>query len=588
MSKPTHHLRIGRFFSSSLIVAGLCVPALSFGQDIPANPQTSTRPITQPSIAKVIIEQAVFNASTCEPADLERNISIRQLRLTRFASGGATDRTALSQELQASLTQAGQTLLGLREPSESQNKLSLCQLREVASALTRQYQEQTGQIVSRVIIPAQDITDGALELQLLEGRLESFSVSSSDDSSKNKQARTVEAVEALLGGGLGQPIPADDLERALILAGEMTGQQLGGSLRPGEQVMGTVLEVEAQSLPRLQGGLSLDNYGSAATGKHQVGASVSLGDALVFGDRVSASYFTSQDQSAISSYSLSYDMPVGLSGWRAGWRSTRTQYALPGEFSVTQARGDARSNGPFVSYAVDRTLNSRADLLLGYNVVDLRDSSTIIENQRSAGVLWSELRGVGRDATGLNSWGVGLTLGKLSYESAILKLLDVTGPKREGAYRILSYDFKRQQFLTREFDGVFSLRGQASSKNLDSYHKISLGGVNGVRAFASGEVSGDIGQIVRFELGYSPSWLQGNRFSIFHDRGSVRIDKSPLAVNASSNTVHLAGNGVQWEASFGNGIRLRVFAAKPAGGDRALSSVDNKSTRVGADMSYAF
>ena len=45
---------------------------------------------------------------------------------------------------------------------------------------------------------------------------------------------------------------------------------------------------------------------------------------------------------------------------------------------------------------------------------------------------------------------------------------------------------------------------QLANKNLDSSEKFTLGGIGGVRAYPSGEASGDEGRKISFDLKYKP------------------------------------------------------------------------------------
>jgi hemolysin activation/secretion protein len=581
-----------------IFAAGIAHSLPLHAQEPPASPLAAGRPVQETAIPSLIIEQVGFNDVACERAVRQSRVPVKQLKIERFVVPGAskTD-VALPVDLQEFLVDQGNKFLKRQVSSTDSPAFSLCNLRAMASSLTQLHQQRTGQALSRVLIPAQDITDGVLDLKVLEGRLEAYSVRRAlsnaegqyelvvTDDAQNRE--TVEALKLMLDPYLNKPLLSRDLERAMLLVGEITGQQISGTLGPGQQSMGTVLDLEVRPERSWQASMSVDNYGSPSIGRNQLAGSLGKSGLLRPSDRLSLTYFTSQDHSALHSWGLSYDTPVGMSGWRAGVRSALTQYAIAGELASAQSRGDAGVVSVYASYPVVRALHARTDLNLGYSNVDLKDTTSAGANARQAHVLWGDIRGVSRDSLGSNGWGVGLTAGQLRFDTDQQTSADAAGLRRNGDYLVLNYDYKRQQLLAHGFDAIFSLRGQVASKNLDSYHKLSLGGVNGVRAFVNGEASADRGYISRIELGYSIAQM-GQRISAFYDIADAQINQKPLAASATSNALRLAGSGLQWDAQVTSGVRLRIFYAHIQGGGRSVSAVDGKKSRIGFDLSYTF
>ncbi|KEY57731.1 heme/hemopexin transporter protein HuxB [Serratia sp. DD3] len=85
----------------------------------------------------------------------------------------------------------------------------------------------------------------------------------------------------------------------------------------------------------------------------------------------------------------------------------------------------------------------------------------------------------------------------------------------------------RLQMLSENWSFYSQFSGQLASKNLDSSEQFSLGGVNGVRAYASGEASGDQGWMTNLELRYAitPAW----QLKTFQSRRRVPEDYRAVA-----------------------------------------------------------
>ena len=140
----------------------------------------------------------------------------------------------------------------------------------------------------------------------------------------------------------------------------------------------------------------------------------------------------------------------------------------------------------------------------------------------------------------------------------------------------LSYGFTRlQDVVTGRLLAYLSLRGQAVADNLDTTEQFRLGGADGVRAFPSGEGTGDIGTVASVELRLLPPEAWFGRaaremvFSVFVDGGSVQYRYRPRAGAtpvATSNTATFsgAGLGVTWVRA--GAYALRLGAAKPISG----------------------
>jgi len=132
------------------------------------------------------------------------------------------------------------------------------------------------------------------------------------------------------------------------------------------------------------------------------------------------------------------------------------------------------------------------------------------------------------------------------------------------------------------------MRGQLSQGNLDAFQKMSVGGSNGVRAFAPTESNGDDAQLFRVEVGKSFAFFGADhRLSAFYDRCRVSINHSPVI--GAGNDVSLGGTGLQWQFNTSGGLASRLYYAFPSGdSSRARSYVDGASARMGWELSCTF
>jgi hemolysin activation/secretion protein len=125
------------------------------------------------------------------------------------------------------------------------------------------------------------------------------------------------------------------------------------------------------------------------------------------------------------------------------------------------------------------------------------------------------------------------------------KSSDVTGLQVAGSYQKLEMNGGLSQALSKDgvYTGTVRWRAQAASKNLDTYNRISLGGVNGIRAYTSLDGIGDQGAQMSFDIIHQvvPDVYAG----LFYDIGMVRNNRNPLV--GATDTGYYTLQGVGWQ-----------------------------------------
>lgn len=480
--------------------------------------------------------------------------------------------------------------------------LSFADLQNMTRAMTATYRQQ-GFAVAVVQLLAQEIVDGRIVFSATEGALSKIDTKP-DGLNIHVQERILAVGQVAVPPERHNALRQADVERVVLLSAETTNHQVDGTLLPGETVGTTQLQLDVKPKDKFSGSVQLDNAGSDSTGKQQVSTFVGVRNAAALGDNLTARLMASQDASSLNSYGLAYDLPLDNTGWRAGMQSLRVNYALAGAFSALGYKGKSTQNGVYASYALLRRFESLVDLRLEYskaNLIDSRGGSELNSSSRSAEVITTTLRGSFNDSMltqpAFNQWGADLKMGYLQLGTASQQTSDQANLQTAGYYHVLLLDYLRDQSLASGWSALFNLRGQLANKNLDTFHKFSLGGAEAVRAFPGGEAAGDQGYLMRLELAHTmPFQFNGrpatSRLAAFYDHGSIHTNHTPLTANAASNKTTRAGRGVQWQwsqrvAADTDQINFRIFWAQ-ATGAVARSVVDNKSWLIGAALGYKF
>jgi hemolysin activation/secretion protein len=306
------------------------------------------------------------------------------------------------------------------------------------------------------------------------------------------------------------------------------------------------------------GDIEADNYGNRYTGQYRLIGTLNINSPLRIGDQVTLTALSSGEDLRYGR--LSYQLPIGGDGLRAGAAYFDTSYRLGKDFSVLQAHGTGIGGSAFIVYPFIITQQSNMTGTLSLEERHLTDYADATETVTEKHVYLANLglSGAHRDTwggSGLSSGNLSLALGDLDINSPVARFIDTLTARTGGRYVRLSYGASRLQQVTSSTFMSVALSGQRANKNLDTSEKFSLGGADGVRAYPQGEDIGDEGYMVNLELRQriAPA-LQG---ILFYDAGSVTTNRKPFDPSLPK-TRKLAGAGV------GVDVRLFGFQAKAA------------------------
>lgn len=445
---------------------------------------------------------------------------------------------------------------------------TLTQINAAARRITAYYRNQ-GFAVARAYLPAQDITDGAITIAILEGRISSQRLN-------NTSSLSDERTKAYLAGVKdGDVIKSEQIDRGLLLLQDTPGVASSrATLQPGSSPGTSELLVEVKPADTVSGNVTLDNYGSRYTGEYRVGAALNIANPLKIGDLISLNALTSGE--GLSFARIGYQLPVGSDGLRLGAAYFDVRYKLGREFASLQARGTASSTTVFASYPVIRSRFKNLNSTLSYEdktTTDFVDSTATVTGKKIkitsiglSGNLQDSLLG-----GGFNSFDVALIQGRLGIQSPTALAIDATSAQTNGSYSKLTWGASRLQRITDSTLVSFNINGQQAGKNLDSSEKFSLGGPSSIRAYPSGEGSGDEGYRGTLELRQTlfPNLVKGVQGVLFYDFGSIKSNKTPFGAAASNNKT-LAGAGFGINASI-NKVQLKASVAWRVSPDLPLS-----------------
>ncbi|PKO92018.1 MAG: ShlB/FhaC/HecB family hemolysin secretion/activation protein [Betaproteobacteria bacterium HGW-Betaproteobacteria-10] len=466
------------------------------------------------------------------------------------------------------------------------------ELQEALNAISEAYRKRGW--FARPQLPAQDITEGIISINIIEGKLGAVHI---DDQGKHLRISKDFVGESVTARQRpGDPLNLDDLERSNSLLNDTPGVAVTTVLAPGKEAGESDAIVKVQDKPLITAIVQADNQGARSTGENKLTANGTLDNPFGIGDQIQLNTNASQG----SEYAkLGYSLPVGRDGLRMGVSTSHMQYRLIGDLASLKSKGDAQTYGVNGTYPLLRSGTQNINLAAAYDRKNYYNEANAITTSDKVldvvilGVSGDQLDGFG--AGGMTLWSLNLTGGNVDLSAtATNEKADRIGPQSAGNYHKLSYSLARLQRLTDKATLWLSFNGQAAGKNLDSSEKMSLGGPFGVRAYPVIEGTGDDGWLTTLEARYNI--LPALQVSAFYDQGWVRQSHdanytgSPLV---NTGTLKGAGLAVGWTQA-GNFSLKAVWAhrigdnpfANPLNGKDQDGSLDKNRLWLTAVMFF--
>ena len=164
--------------------------------------------------------------------------------------------------------------------------LTLADLRGMAAKIANHY-HRNGYVVAQAYLPAQDIKDGAVTVNVLEGRYGNITL-------RNQTNLSDSLANGLLAGlNSGDTIAIGPLENRLLLLSDLPGVNVRSTLVPGTAVGTSDLLVDVTPGQRVTGSVEADNGGSRYTGEYRIGGTVNINNPFGLGDQASLRGLTS-------------------------------------------------------------------------------------------------------------------------------------------------------------------------------------------------------------------------------------------------------------------------------------------------------
>ena len=437
------------------------------------------------------------------------------------------------------------------------------QMLEIGMTVEAYYRKNN--YLARAILPPQDLTQGVLLIDVIESVFSKIEIEQELADLPNTQEHVTALIESQQKTG--EPLNTQSLDRALALANDVPGINAQGSLRQGREPGETELLLKLYQGRTRQAELNIDNGGSRSTGAIRLMATLNWFNPGDFADLLNAVAVHTQG----SDYArLAYSVPVGTDGWRMGVNASSMNYkVIVGDQGMVGAFGEAITKGLEWVYPLLRADDRSATVTLAADTKKFQNTSAqgLVMSDYEAKVMSAQVSGFYRDLNpggGTGTYSLQLSHGNINLDGSLSQQTDKNTVKTEGEFNKLRLNGTWQQAITTSTSTFVSYTGQLSDKNLDSSEKMQLGGMNGVRAYPTGEGSGSDGQMVQFELRHQLE--NGINMAAFYDWGQVYLQHNPDYPGGPANNRNIyKGIGASVGYTTEDGINIKATWARKIG-----------------------
>ena len=441
-------------------------------------------------------------------------------------------------------------------------EMSYEDLLAVGVAIERYYNKQNR--LARVILPPQDLSDGNLQLNVIESVVSKVEVEQALETMPKTQDYILAAIEARQKKG--DVLDSKAIERGLAVANEVPGVSVTGSLKEGELDGETELILKMYKNQSRQAEFLADNYGSRSTGAERAMVSANFFNPRGIADLLNLTAIHTRG----SEYArMAYSLPVGFDGWRMGANlSAMTYEVVAGVVGMVGATGKAFTQGLDWAYPLLRSTEENISLLFNVDTkkyLNISAQGIELSNYKmdtAAGQVSGTIRDI-ESGTNLNYSGQ-LTFGRLNLDGSLSQITDASGAKTEGSFGKLRLTASVQKAINEALSFLGNFVFQRASRNLDSAEKMQLGGATGIRAYPTGEGSGSEGEILSFELRQALS--ESVNVAAFYDWGQIHQQHDPNYPGGPTNNSYiLKGVGLSTTYVDSSGIQLKGIWSRRLG-----------------------
>jgi hemolysin activation/secretion protein len=434
------------------------------------------------------------------------------------------------------------------------------------------YARAHGKLLVDVILPEQNIDNGALQMWFLEGKVGNVTVK--NEGHKWFQDQFIKSNVRLRPA---EPLDSEALNKDLDWLNNNPFRTVEVNFRPGEKLELSDVELNVNDRIPFRPYVGYEDSGTQFAGPDRFVAGFNWGNALWLDHQLNYQYTTDVDFDLVKAHSMSYIAPLP-------WRHTLMIYGAYVDAKANFNTGALRTTGNGTSWQVSGRYSvplfdigkyrhqvaagfdfKRSDnnLLAGGQPVFITASNGVATDVAQFVLSYT---GVLPDRYGKTSFGM-----ELYYSPG-----DLTTGNNNTDFGLLRQDSKADYFYGRlnaeritrlpwNFSWLLTASGQYSTERLPPSEEIALGGYNTIRGYDERVVLGDNGWIIDNELRTPPIPLLGLlnlpaltdqiQFLGFFDYGHLHVKNAQVG-EIENATLYSTGVGLRYSLRHNLSVRF--------------------------------
>jgi len=462
------------------------------------------------------------------------------------------------------------------------HEISLAQLYDATRKMTADYRS-AGFILANVVIPAQQIANGVVRIEVVEGYISKVNV----EGGHIRPDLINSGRERLLAM---RPLRARDLERFLLLLNDLPGVTAQGVLAPSQTVPGAAELTVKLAQQHVSASAGASYRGSELQGPGQWQAAVTVDSLFGLNDSTSFQYLQAFAADELQLYALTHTERLTASGLDLTLSASHSEGTpdLRGvESELNLATNDTQGTVQ-LSYPLIRTrfLNLKAHAELTYD-----DAKTDIvgfplyEDKISAARF-----GLSGDV--VDPW-LGVNVVDVEYGQGLgifgaSKFGDPLASRPDGNPRFskVTLYLARLQSFPHGFSLLLAADGQWAFSHLLTPEEFAFGGDQFGRAYDPSELVGDNGIAAKAELRYTQEFAFGLGYTLYGFGETGYLSQRSVAGETGPDHDSAAdvGGGVRF--NYRSWLTGYIEVGKPT--NHVITATGDKETRVFGGLIYAF
>ena len=491
------------------------------------------------------------------------------------------------------------------------------EIEQVADNVTQFYRSK-GLLLATAYVPVQDITQGVVNIAVLEGNLGEVTING------NKRY-TDKKLRQAFSGDVGNVVTVNSIEQSLYLLNDFPGLEVSGVFSPGKNIGDTMFNLNVNSEESWAGTFRMDNDGSEGTGEYRGFAVLEWYNPTKMGDTFRIGMLQTKTPDNATFGLIEYKTNIFTPKFYVSSFLNSSEYVVDipsvnlavGEAELTEdesksitVQGSVVNAGVAIEYQFNRSRarNTRAK----FEFTRKRNESRYTLEKLNVSALKSE--GIFPGEEVVRAISLSLYKDRLFEKSRIViqgdigitygESITIVGGAQDGEFGKIAFDTYSMAYFNpfnsdQAHRFLFRLHGQYSSKGLPAVEKMTLGGASAVRSFSVSDFSADNALLTVLEwvaplpkalakksVG-NQQWSDIFQFYSYVDAGygAKEVDKNG-AVLTQWAALSSVGVGIQY--NFANRITGRLDVARTVTDKNSYDQIYDDKARSYFDMTFHF